>query len=522
MPFLQASSVSYQFNNGERLFDSLTFSMTKSRVGLVGRNGVGKSMLASILLGEVAPSSGHVMSPQKTAIYRQQGGGLVSGELTIAQFLGKHAIFEALERIENGECDTQWFEQVGDEWDLPQRLSEQLVLLGLPPQPQMLCAQLSGGQLARLQLWQLFESQAELLILDEPSNHLDIKAKRWLIEQIRQYSGAVFVISHDRSLLREMDEIWALSSLGMNIYGGNYDHYAEQQRVEQSAVERQLSHLKKQQKQLKEEAQRNREKAEQRAAQGNRLRRSGSQPKILLDGKKDKATARASNRNKNEQQRQTYLDETQQALTSRYEENRAQTFYLTETKGRDKSVVMMENGVLAYGRSEPLTLRLTANNKVRLVGDNGCGKSTLLKTLLGECALREGQLRINTEFYYLDQHFAALKGDRSMLDNLLTQCQGMTEMKARTLLAGVGFRRDTVFRLADVLSGGEKMKLAMLIVSHQLNQPFLLLDEPDNHLDLDSKQDLSRALNEYPGGFLLVTHDDDFASDAGVEWQIGE
>ncbi|MBF4386175.1 ATP-binding cassette domain-containing protein, partial [Vibrio anguillarum] len=132
------------------------------------------------------------------------------------------------------------------------------------------------------------------------------------------------------------------------------------------------------------------------------------------------------------------------------------------------------------------------------------GKSTLLKTLLGEISLYQGELQLNTPLYYLDQHFGVIRAELSILDNLIQQCSGIKESDARTLLAGIGFRRDSVFRLGHMLSGGEKMKLAMLIVSHQPEQPLLLLDEPDNHLDLDSKIMLTQALCNYRGGFILV------------------
>ncbi|MEF1341219.1 ATP-binding cassette domain-containing protein, partial [Vibrio rotiferianus] len=159
-------------------------------------------------------------------------------------------------------------------------------------------------------------------------------------------------------------------------------------------------------------------------------------------------------------------------------------------------------------------------DKVHLLGKNGCGKSTLLKTMLGKFSLQSGELKINTPFYYLDQHFGAIQPEISMLGNLMQHCEGMKESDARTLLAGIGFRRDSVFRLGSVLSGGEKMKLAMLIVSHQPTQPLLLLDEPDNHLDLDSKIMLAQALSAYRGGFILISHDQDFAAESGVSRSI--
>lgn len=251
MPVLQAYNISHQFDNGDTLFQQLSCSMTKNRVGLVGRNGVGKSVFAAILSGEHIPSSGTVTLPKSFAVYRQQPSHLLSDGLSIAQFLGKADVIEALKQIESGDCAEQWFDVIGEQWDLSLRLTQQLIDMGLPPEPNFLCSHLSGGQLARLQLWQLFESDVELLILDEPSNHLDTHAKQWLIESIRVFEGAILLISHDRGLLREMDEIWELSGLGVQVFGGNYDVYAEQKRIELQAVERQLASIDKQKKSWK-------------------------------------------------------------------------------------------------------------------------------------------------------------------------------------------------------------------------------------------------------------------------------
>ncbi|KPM93971.1 elongation factor 3 [Vibrio alginolyticus] len=520
MPVLQAFNVSHQFDNGDTLFQSISCSMTKRRVGLVGRNGIGKSLLASILAGEIQPASGVVTAPSSFMMYCQQPSDLLSGQQSIAQFLGKDAVLHALKQIEQGDVSEHWFELVGEQWDIELKLKQQLAAMGLPQDPDFSCARLSGGQLARLQLWQLFENETDLLILDEPSNHLDTEAKQWLIESMTHFSGAILLISHDRELLREMEEIWELSGLGLQAFGGNYDVYAEKKRTELQAVERQLAQVDKQKKRLAEQAQKNREKADQRAAQGNKLRKGGSQPKILLDGKKDSATASASNRNKNEQLRQAHLQAKEQALKSRHEQLKAQKLYLTDNPNRSRKVLSIQECILPFGNSTPITLQIFANDKVHLKGRNGCGKSTLLKTLLGELSLQSGELQVNTPLYYLDQHFGAVNPNLSLLENVMESCQEMTESEARTLLAGIGFRRDAVFRLGRLLSGGEKMKLAMLIVSHQNSQPLLLLDEPDNHLDLESKIMLSQALNTYKGGFVLISHDQDFASESGVLRQI--
>lgn len=520
MPVLQAVNISHQFDNGETLFESLSCTFNRSRVGLVGKNGVGKSVLASIFSGAQRASSGAVTVTQSLAVYHQQSLHALSGDLSIAQLLGKENVLTALKQIEAGNTSAHLFELVGEQWCLPLQLMEMLDEMGLPPDFNFPCAQLSGGQLARLQLQQVFDRDVELLILDEPSNHLDSQAKRWLIESMSQFSGAILLISHDRELLREMEEIWELSTLGLQVFGGNYDAYAKQKRMQLQAAERQLVNVDRQRQHLQEQAQLSREKAQQRAAKGNQLRKEGSQPKVLLDSKKDKATARASNRNKNEQLRHRHLQEKEQNLKAKIEQMKVQKLYLAQMQRSSRKVISMLDVTPLFGSAEPISLQVFAGDKIHLVGKNGSGKSTLLKTLQGQLSPKSGELQVNTRLYYLDQHFSVVSARLSMLDNLMRHCDKMLESEARTLLAGVGFRRNSVFRYGNMLSGGEKMKLAMLIASHQPSQPFLLLDEPDNHLDLDSKIMLAQALNAYQGGFILISHDRDFAVESGVNRDV--
>lgn len=255
MPVLQANNISHRFENGDLLFQNLSCSLNTSRIGLVGRNGVGKSVLASILCGGLLPSSGSVSLPVSFSVYLQQPSQLLDGGLSVAEFLGKNSILEAIRRVESGDCSAEWFDLIGEQWDLSTRLNLELEHLGLPPDHDFLCANLSGGQLARLRLWQLFNGDDELLIPDEPSNHLDEAAKIWLTECMKGFKGRILLISHDRELLREVNEIWELSSLGLQVFGGNYDVYAEQKKHETQAVVRQLASIDKQKKKLREECQ---------------------------------------------------------------------------------------------------------------------------------------------------------------------------------------------------------------------------------------------------------------------------
>ncbi|BFT32087.1 hypothetical protein D210916BOD24_32630 [Alteromonas sp. D210916BOD_24] len=192
------------------------------------------------------------------------------------------------------------------------------------------------------------------------------------------------------------------------------------------------------------------------------------------------------------------------------------------SKGAESGVnaIRLTEVRLPFGTTQTLNININTQDKVHIKGCNGSGKSTLLKTLLGKLTPESGNIKINTPLCYLDQYFALVLPDKSLLENLIDQCAGLDYNVARTLLAGIGFRQDTVHRKGCALSGGEKMKLAVLIVSHQPQAPMLLLDEPDNHLDIESKQALATALKQYQGGFLLVSHDDDFIDACSVSREV--
>lgn len=520
MQVIQAHNISHQFDNGDVLFHNLTCTVDRGVTGLIGRNGAGKSILMSILSGDRAPQTGAVKINASVAIYHQESAHRLDGNESVAALLGVDKVLQALEHVESGDLAEKWYEIIGDNWAVKTWLENVFNDLGLPNDPAYPCQQLSGGQLAKLRLWQLFECNADVLFLDEPSNHMDETGKNWLIEKIRHYSGHIVLASHDRALLAEVDQIWHLSNLGLRIFCGNYAAFKRQHDAEQQSLARQISALEKDKKKLALQVQRNREKANQRAKQGKKQRLSSSQSKISLDFKKDKADTHSSSRNKHEQQKRDKLNAQTDLLIAKCEKANAQQIYMSNKQAVSEKNIVIENGVLAFGSQQPLNLKINTRDRLHLVGHNGVGKSTLMKTIAGDLSLQQGNLRAKVPFAYLDQHCSKVNTSATVLENLLCECKDMLQEQARTLLAGIGFRKDRVNQLAQHLSGGEKMKLVMLMVSHQPTKPFLLLDEPDNHLDLDSKWVLADTLKHYMGGFILVSHDRQFVQDTGVSRQI--
>ena len=518
MHAFHAQQISLRTETGDTLFQDLSCQPTVRLTGLTGRNGIGKTLLGEVLSGKRPPTSGTLRLNAPCGIYRQHNATTQQSR-SLAAGLGLEDALKALTHIEQGSVDEGWFDMLNERWDCRQRFAQCCQELALPPVPDRPFSALSGGQQARITLWNLFQQTDSWLLLDEPSNHLDIAGKHWLLAQIQQFPGPILLISHDRFLLRAMEEIWELNEHGLQRYGGNYDTFATLKHQQQAALDRQLTSASKALQLARRQAQLSKEKAERRAAQGNRLARSGSQAKILLDGKKEQAGAAAAARVTRTENQQRQLQSRLAELKARQAATPALKITPGEAETGKHTLVQMSEGILPFGQQPPLSFSLRQGEKLRLCGNNGCGKSTLLRVLRQEISLQAGRLWLGGGCSYLDQHYRLLNPQLSLLEAL---SEGMIKAESlrRTLLAQAGFRREQVQQKVAELSGGEKMKLAMLIVSHQPDTPLLLLDEPDNHLDLDARAALAQALASWPGALILVTHDDDFARECQLTGEI--
>ncbi|HCV05120.1 MAG TPA: ABC transporter ATP-binding protein [Pseudoalteromonas sp.] len=521
MPKLQAANLSYQHANGGQVLNNISVSLNAKTTALVGRNGVGKSVLASLLCNRLIPSSGNVVCNGQLGFYEQLVDSHTLKNKTIIDVLGLNHYFKALQQINNGHFTEHELNLLDGFWDLPERFYPELTRLGIYGINENSCATaLSGGQLSQLRLWALFTIHHDIIILDEPSNHLDKQGKSWLLNHIEQFTGQLLLISHDREILQVADEIWELTSMGLSVFGTGFSDYVTQKNYQVAALENKLSHTTKEQNKLLLEQQRSKQKAAKRAAKGVVTRKSGSQPKVLMDAKKDKASANLSSQNKNTAKREELLNSNKKHIVSQLEQIKQQQFYFTNPDIKQRNALNLENVILQYGSQTPINLQIFNNEKIHLIGVNGAGKSTLLKTLTDELKMRAGHIHRNSPLLYLDQYFSLIKAELTLLDNLKSYCKTLDESTARTLLASLGFRKHDVFKQATHLSGGEKMKLAMCIVSNIESTAFLLLDEPDNHLDLESKQLLAQSLQNFKGGFILVSHDNYFVESIGCNRQI--
>ncbi|GAA4898364.1 ABC-F family ATP-binding cassette domain-containing protein [Ferrimonas pelagia] len=516
MPPLHFSQLSHRLADGRILFDNLQGTLGPGLTALIGRNGAGKSLLCQLLCDQQPPQSGQITRPEHLVYVPQQPP---CPEGSLADMLGLTPILQAQRRIENGEFDETDLARMEGNWDAVAQAQTALEQLNLPHTLAAKASALSGGERVKLRLWQAFAQRPQVLILDEPGNHLDRAGRYWLRQRLSAFSGSVLLVSHDLSLLSQVERVWDLTEQGLAVYEGNYADYLQHKAVHSAAIVRALANADRALKHHRAQQLRNEQKAQQRVRQGKAKR--GSHPKVLLDAMKDRATAACKGRRRQAEQTEQHLRQSRCALSQKQAKDVRLRLTLgpqtSELSSRRAVVRQLDECQLPFGSQQPLQLTLHQGQRYRLLGANGSGKTTLFKVLLGQLAPAAGQVQGQAPIGYLDQHCQILSGQASALAHLARFDVGESEAQRRTQLAGIGLRRDDALRPVAKLSGGEKMKLAMLLLGQGTSPPFLLLDEPDNHLDLEAKAVLIAALNNYPGGFLLISHDDGFADAVNIE-----
>lgn len=518
MTAISARDLTFVSASGDVLLDALDLDLPLDIHGLVGRNGVGKSLLAGLLAGAWRPTRGQVQRHVPVAFLPQsptRTGG------TLADVLGLRERLDALARIEGGGVAPTDFECVGDDWNCATRWQEALRQAGLPDTLDRPLAELSGGELTRAHLLRLFEDPSCYLILDEPSNHLDGPARAWLCERLRAHPGGALLASHDRRLLDQVAAIHELTHRGLVHYGGDYTLYRQQHDEAAHAAERDLERTARAHDAARRELQQARQRQQQRQ---QRAQHAQANLPRLIAGRRQRQAEQSLARLQNEHQRRVETQRTQHAL-ARQRHLSEPELRLGMPEAQAHGIVLRTQGlILPFGTGQPLNLCLRANQRVHLAGRNGSGKSTLLRVLAGQLDPRAGTCRIGVRFALIDQHFDLLDPGRSALDNLAALAPGHTPSSYRSLLAGIGLAGDRALAPAGTLSGGERVRLALLSLD-AMREPcgLLLLDEPDNHLDLASRRLLESALRHYRGALLLVSHDPAFVEAIGVEdrWPLG-
>lgn len=499
MILLQGNNISRTFG-ADVLFEKINFTIQdNSRVSLVGRNGAGKSTLLKIIAEVETPSSGEISKTKNlTMSYLAQEANFSSERTIYDEMLSVFEVQISQEK-QLRQMETQMGELSGADLSSLMTRYDSLtetfrqnkgftyesdiknVLNGFKFDETFWAqsvASLSGGQKTRLALAKILLENPAFLILDEPTNHLDIETLLWLENYLKNYRGAILIVSHDRYFLDKVTtETLELSRGKLEKYVGNYSKYIE---LKAEKLATQAKQYDKQQKEI-----------------------------ANLEDFVNRNLARAST-TKRAQSRRKKLEKMER-LNQPLANEKSAHFTFSPAIESGNVVLTVENGAVGYDKevlSSPINLDERKYDSIAIVGPNGIGKSTLIKSIVGKIPLIEGTVKLgaNVAMGYYDQEQRDLTPSNTVLEELWKDHSLVPEVEIRNRLGAFLFSGDDVQKAVGMLSGGEKARLLLAKLSMQ-NDNFLVLDEPTNHLDIDSREVLENALIDFDGTLLFVSHD---------------
>ncbi|MFP1603259.1 ABC-F family ATP-binding cassette domain-containing protein [Microbacterium sp. 2216-1] len=523
--------LTHTWPDGTVALDQLTGAIGPGRTGLVGRNGSGKTTLLRLLAGDLQPTSGHVTMSGEAA-YLPQRLTLDTGR-RVAELLGVAVTLDAVRAIAAGDVDPAHFDAVGDDWDIEARAEAALAEAGLDPSfLDRTVGELSGGEAVLVAVAGIRLRRAPIALLDEPTNNLDRGARARLADMVHAWRGVLIVVSHDVSLLELMDATAELYQNRLTVFGGPYSQWRAWLDAEQAAAEQAERDAKQALKREKRQRIEAELKLATRAQTARKAEVEKRVPKIIAGGRKSAAQVSAGRLRTEMAGREEAARQALDDAGHRVRDDETMKIELPDPQvPASRRIATLGDGERSWVIQGP--------ERVALIGANGAGKTTLLRRLMASAVHNSGETgRIGPDsavpdgfgqifrscaphvdrIGYLSQRVDGLDDRASVIANVAASAPHVPDKQLRNRLARFLIRGAAVDRPVAALSGGERFRVALatLLLADPAPQ-LVVLDEPTNNLDLDTVEQLVRALRAYRGAVLVVSHDDAFLARLDID-----
>lgn len=524
---ISVQHLSYIHPDKEILFGDISFSIgDRQKVGLVGDNGSGKSTLLQIVGGLLHPSAGEIVN-MSSLYYIPQHFGQYNNR-SVAEALGIDVRLKALHLILEGNTSDENFTALADEWDIEERALSALREWGLEhiALSGKLSA-LSGGEKTRIFLSGIAIHKPDIVLMDEPTNHLDHTSRKKLYDMVSTFKGGLLIVSHDRTLLNLLPEIYELGRDSIEYYAGNYEFYKSEKEQKLHSLMEKLDEKEKElrlAKKMAREALERKQKHEVRGKKNNLKKGIGKMAMDTIQDKAEKSTSRLKDVHTN---KMSGISESMTQIRASIPDARSMKVDFN-TSSLHTGKILITACDVNFGYSEKLlwhpslNFQIKSGERVLIRGGNGSGKSTLVQLLTGGLSPVQGVLDVaDFSYVHLDQEYSIIDDNLTVLQQAQSFNRGLYEHEVKTILNRFLFSEGSWGKLCAKLSGGEKMKLALSCLMIGANTPdVFILDEPTNNIDIRNVEILTTTLKDYRGTVLLISHDEYFAEQIGIDYSI--